>query len=74
MIKIYDKKFEGLVIRSKCDWYEKGEKSTKFLLMLEKKKHAIQNQIKTLVVNDEVIKEQTEISKNFFLSKAFFQK
>ena len=27
--KIYDKKVEGLRIRSKCDWYEKGEKSTK---------------------------------------------
>ena len=27
------------------------------------KRHAIQNQIKTLVVNDEVVKEQTEINK-----------
>ena len=26
--EIYDKKFEGLRIRSKYDWYEKGEKST----------------------------------------------
>ena len=45
--KIYDKKVEGLRIRSKCDWYKKkGEKSNKFFLTLEKR-HAIQNQIKT---------------------------
>ena len=54
--KIYDKKVQGLKIGSKCDWYEKGEKSTEFFLTLEKR-HAIQNQIKTLVVNDEVVKE-----------------
>ena len=55
--KIYDKKVEGLRIRSKCGWYEKWEKSTKFFLTLEKR-HAIQNQIKALVVNDEVVKGQ----------------
>ena len=34
--KIYDKKLEGLRIRSKCDWYEMGQKSDKFLLTFEK--------------------------------------
>ena len=33
--KIYEKKVEGLRIRSKWDWYEKGEKS-KFFLNSEK--------------------------------------
>ena len=42
--KIYDKKVEGLRITSKCDLYEKGEKSTKFFLNLEKR-YAIQNEI-----------------------------
>ena len=52
----------------------KRRKSIKFFLTLEKR-HATQNQIKTLVDNDEVLKEQTEINKNIlFLSKAFFQK
>ena len=51
--KIYDRKVEGLRIRTKCDRYEKGEKSTKFFLTLEKR-HAVQKQIKTFVVNDEV--------------------
>ena len=37
------------------------------------KVHAIQNQIKTLVVNDEVVKEKAEINKNlyFFYQKLF---
>ena len=40
--KIYDKKNDGLRIRSKCELNEKREKSTKLILNLEKK-HAIQN-------------------------------
>ena len=35
--EIYGKKVKGLKIRSKCDWYKQGEKSTKFFLTLEKK-------------------------------------
>ena len=62
--KIYEKKVEGLRIRSKWDWYEKGEKS-KFFLNSEKK-HAIQNQVKSLVVNDEVVKKQPDINKNLY--------
>ena len=34
----------GIRIRSKCDWYELGEKSSKFYLNLGKS-HAVQNQI-----------------------------
>ena len=30
----YDHIAEGIKIRSKCDWYEYGEKSTKFFLNL----------------------------------------
>ena len=33
---IYDKKTAGAKIRSKCDWYQHGEKPTKFFLNLEK--------------------------------------
>ena len=32
---IYSKKVNGIRIRSKCDWYESGEKSTNFFLNLE---------------------------------------
>ena len=33
---IYTKKVNGIRISSKCNWYEDGEKSTKFFLNLEK--------------------------------------
>ena len=72
--KIYDKKVKGLRIRSKCDWYKKGEKSAKFFLIFEKR-HSIQNQIKPLVVNYELVKEQSEINKTYILFiRSFFLK
>ena len=42
--KIYQEKTYGIRIRSKCDWYEHGEKSSKLFLNLEKPR-AVQNQI-----------------------------
>ena len=35
---IYDKKAEGVKIRSKCEWYQHGEKPTKFFLNLQNQK------------------------------------
>ena len=32
--KIYEQKSDGIRIRSKCDWYEHGEKPSKFFLNL----------------------------------------
>ena len=44
------KKGKGIKIRSKCNWYEHAEKSTKFFLNLEK--HcAIQRQIHSVIIN-----------------------
>ena len=34
--KIYEQKINGIRIRSKCDWYKYGEKSSKFFLNLSK--------------------------------------
>ena len=75
LYEIYYTNVEGLRLTTACNCYKKGEKSTKFILTLERR-HAIQNQVKTLVVNDEVVKEQTEIKKNlyFFYIKSFFPK
>ena len=42
--KIYQEKANGVRIGSKCNWYEHGEKSSKFFLNLEKF-CAVQNQI-----------------------------
>ena len=35
---IYDEKAEGAKIHMKCEWYQPGEKPTKFILNLEKQK------------------------------------
>ena len=42
--QVYQEKVNGIKIRSKCNWYEFGEKSSKFFLNLEKW-HALKNQV-----------------------------
>ena len=56
---IYIKKVNGITIRSKCNWYEIGEKSTKFFLNLEKYR-ANQRCLRTIIVNK---KELTVLNK-----------
>ena len=51
---IYDKKAEGVKICSKCEWYEHGEKPTKFILNLEKQK-AINTTVRYLTDDDKDI-------------------
>ena len=65
---IYDHITEGIRIRSKCDWYEHGEKSTKFFLNLEKKS-GNQNHIRKLIIDEKQIDGNIEILKkieNFY--------
>ena len=59
--EIYEINSEGARIRSKCLWYEEGEKSSKFFLNLEKRR-VIQGQIRKLIVNNQGITHQKEIS------------
>ena len=40
---IYERIAESVKIRSKCHWYEEGEKSTKFFLNLEKKDNSLKH-------------------------------
>ena len=58
--EIYDHIAEGIRIRSKCDWYEHGEKSPIFFLNVEKQRGS-QNTIKKLVTDDKEITEQAHI-------------
>ena len=58
--EIYQKKAEGARIRSKCLWYEEGEKSSKFFLKLEKSR-GIQSQTRKRVVNNQEITDQNKI-------------
>ena len=47
---IYTKNVNDIRIRSKCNWYENGEKSTKFSLNLENYR-ATQGCLRTIIVN-----------------------
>ena len=37
--RFYDKKTEGIIVRSRARWHDHGEKSTKYFLNLEKRNH-----------------------------------
>ena len=37
--RFYDKKTEGITVRSRARWHDHGEKSTKYFLNLEKRNH-----------------------------------
>ena len=66
---IYNYIADGLKIRSKCEWYEHGEKTTKFFFNLEKMR-GVQNRVQKLVVEEKEITDPKEISKNI---KAFYE-
>ena len=66
---IYDHIAEGIRVRSKCDWYEHGEKLTKFSLNLEEKR-GNQNQIRKLIIDQKEIDGDVEIFKKI---ESFFK-
>ena len=59
---IYDDIAEGIKVRGKCQWYEKGEKSIKFFLNLEKTK-AAQGTIKKLEIDNKERDNSVESNK-----------
>ena len=63
--EIYKTKANGVKIRSICNWYENGEKSSKFFLNLEKNCF-VQNQIRKLIIEEKELTEQNEINNNIF--------
>ena len=73
--KIYEQIINGIRIRSKCDWYEHREKSSKFFLSLEKTistQSTIRNIAKDKKKTLHVIKK---LIKNLLIFiKAYFQK
>ena len=73
--EIHEKKAKGARIRSKCLWYEEGEKLSKFFLNLEKRR-GIQGQIRKLIVNNQEITHQNKIQNEllFFFETLFKNK
>ena len=59
--KIHDNIAEGVKIRSKCSWYQYGEKSTKLFYGLEKK-NKLRGTIKKLLDDGKEITTPSEIS------------
>ena len=62
---IYNKKVNDLRIRSKCNWYENGEKPTKFFLNLEKY-HATQGCLRTVIVNKKELNDSQQINDGLY--------
>ena len=56
---IYDHIAEGIIIRSKSDWYKHGEKSTIFFFFNLEKQQGTQNAIKKLIIDDTEVTDQT---------------
>ena len=63
--KIYDNVAKGVKIRSKCNWYEHGEKSSKFFLNLEKSR-AIQNLVRIIKCDSKELTDIKEINEHIF--------
>ena len=59
--KIYQEKTNSIRIRSKCNWYKHGEKSSNFFLNLEKS-CAVQNQIRNILTGNIKINNQKHIN------------
>ena len=57
---VYDNVAEGIRNRSRCWWYEEGEKSFTFFLSLEKF-NGTQSQICKIIVNDQAITDPNKI-------------
>ena len=52
--QICNEKANGVKIRSKCEWYEFEEKTSKFFLNLEKQQ-ALLNQVRTLLCGEKEV-------------------
>ena len=63
--EIHDVISNGIKIRSKCDWYEFGEKSNKFFLTLEKRR-ATQNIVHKVLSNEHEITDLSKINTHIY--------
>ena len=64
--KVYQGTTNGIRIRSKCNWYKHGEKTSNFFLNLEKP-HAFQNQIRNILIDNIEINNQKDINNELYL-------
>ena len=74
MESFYEEKTKGVIIRVRARWHEHGEKSTKYFLNLEKRKH-VKKHIRKLCINCKittdphcVLKEQERFHRELYKS------
>ena len=63
--KIYEQKINGIRIRSKCDWYEYGEKSSKCFFNLEKTRVPLST-IQNITIDKKNLTCHKRINQDFF--------
>lgn len=66
--KLYQKKVEGIIVRSRARWHEHGEKNSKYFFNLEKRNH-VKKHIRKLRMSGVIITDPFEIleaEKNFY--------
>ena len=63
--KIYEQKINGIRIRSKCDWYEYGERCSKYFLNLEKTR-VPQSTIQNITIDKKNLICHKRINQDFF--------
>ena len=69
MEQMYDKKVEGIIIRSRARWYKHGEKNSKYFFNLEKRNH-IRKHIRKLRLSGVITVDPFEILKG---EKKFYE-
>ena len=70
--KRYDNIAEGILIRSRCQWYVEEQKSFKFFLNLEKC-NGTQSQIRKIIVNDQEITDHNKILNEINEIRTFYE-
>ena len=67
--KLYEEKFEGIIVRSRARWHEHGEKNSKYLFNLEKRNH-VKKHIRKLRLSGVITTDPFEI---LDAEKAFYE-
>ena len=57
-------KIQGQITRSRVNWFEDGEKSSKYFLSLEKR-NAIRNSVQSIKVNEKIVTDKVKILEHF---------
>ena len=72
---IQDEKAQGIIVRSRANWAEYGEKNTKYFLQLERRNHNVKH-IKSLITDNGVVHDPKDIleAERLFYSDLYTEK